>query len=251
MAVDYEETNLIDVGDGPHEIVFLHGWSCRTGDFAKQAQALSDNCRVVAIDWQRRIHEPGDACAPEVVAELIVSIIENCGLKKPILSGHSMGAFLTSCIAKWNMLPYAGLVPIDTALPRPDFVQDRYLDFCHDLRIGPYEDVCRDFVVKTFFTPEELGSESTSILEGVISAPKDVAISLFEQLAVCDAGPSLMTIDKPMHLVVSGASPFNLADLRKFVPHATGEQIKGSGHFMTIYRADRVTSIIRSFIDAL
>ena len=251
VELNYEHTNLIDVGEGPHEIVFLHGWCCRTGDFAKQVHALSDNCRVVAIDWQRRIQEAGDACSAEAASELIASVVQERGLKRPILVGHSMGAFLTTCLAKWKMVPYVGLIPVDTALPRPDFVRDRYIELCAKLRKGPYEPICREFVTKTFFKPEELGKESDSIIKGLVSARHDIAIGLLEQLSEADAGPSLSTIDKPMHVVDSGVGVYDLEGLHEFVPHATGEQLEGTGHFITIYHADRVTSIIRSFIDAL
>jgi pimeloyl-ACP methyl ester carboxylesterase len=249
MAIDLETASLIDIGDGPNEFVFLHGWCSRPGDFALQAQALSGDCRVLAPDWQDRVTAAGDACSPQAVCETIVALIEERGLARPILCGHSMGAFFATYIAKEKMLPHAGLLPIDTALPRPDGVRERYLDLCRELRAGPYETRYESFVTRTFFKPGEMGEKARSIIGHMVAQDPDIAISLLEQSCTADSGPSLAGIDRPMHVVASGVGVLDLDGLHEFVPQATGEQLDGTGHFITIFHADRVTAIVRAFID--
>ena len=100
MPMVHGTAELIDVGSGPDGIICLHGWCCRTGDFADQVEALANRHRVLVPDWQQRMVQRGDGYSFQGICKDIVELARQRGMRCPLLCGHSMGGFLAAYLAK-------------------------------------------------------------------------------------------------------------------------------------------------------
>lgn len=105
-------------GQGP-AVVFLHGYTGSTQDWANQIRVLSPQYQVIALD--HRGH--GKSAAPSQEEDYSVEILANdtfgllnmLGITKCCLGGHSLGGFTTLQFAVEHQDMLAGLVLVDTS----------------------------------------------------------------------------------------------------------------------------------------
>ncbi len=106
-------------GQGEKAVVFLHGFTGSTLDWANQVSVLSPKYRVVVRD--QRGH--GKSAAPsreadysvQIFTEDILALLDLLGIKKCCLVGHSMGGFVALEFALKYRDRLAALVLVDTA----------------------------------------------------------------------------------------------------------------------------------------
>lgn len=100
-------------------IVFLHGMTGSTRDWANQVSLLSPKYRVVARD--QRGH--GKSAAPDkeeqysipIFVDDVVALLKKLGIKKCCLAGHSIGGFITLQFALEHPDMLAALILVDTS----------------------------------------------------------------------------------------------------------------------------------------
>ena len=105
-------------GQGP-AVVFLHGYTGSTQDWANQIRVLSPQYQVIALD--HRGH--GKSAAPseeedysvEILATDTFGLLNMLGITKCCLGGHSLGGFTTLQFAVEHQDMLAGLVLVDTS----------------------------------------------------------------------------------------------------------------------------------------
>ncbi|MCH2143190.1 MAG: alpha/beta hydrolase [Phycisphaerales bacterium] len=241
-----ETTEMIDVGNGPHTFVCLHGWCCRTGDFAFQAEGLSDIGRIFVLDWQHRLASRGETCDCQAICDDIAQAITDAGIERPVLCGHSLGGFLAAQLAYQQTLPLAGLLILDSALPLPPKIRELWQQAARTLESQPWDEVFPG-IESPFFTDDEAGALQDSIIRGMKQQSHPLAIDLLDEICTYPWADELATINVPTHLVASEYGWLNLEGLQAFVPHATAERIVDSGHFITVFHGDQVNTIMREF----
>ena len=234
-----EATGELDQGEGKETIVCLHGWCCRTGDFAPQVQALSTKYRVLVVDWQQRLTRRHGSCAFDEICADIASCIQRAGVTRPLLCGHSLGGFLATQIAFEYRLPIRGLLILDSTIPLPDQTRDSWIQMAGRLERGPFGTACEAFV-RSVFIDSEQGLIQESVIQGMASQPVDVAVGLVREICSHRWALSLQTIDAPVHMVASQHSQLDMDAFHAYVPSATSERIDNSGHFITLFQAERV-----------
>ncbi len=118
-------------GQGEKAVVFLHGFTGSTLDWANQVSALSPKYRVVVCD--QRGH--GKSAAPsreadysiQIFTEDVLALLDLFGIKKCCLVGHSMGGFVALEFAlKYRDRP-AALVLVDI-LPADNLPETRAMN---------------------------------------------------------------------------------------------------------------------------
>ena len=248
MNRELEHTALIDEGSGPDAFVCLHGWCCRTGDFAQQVQGMSDRCRMFVLDWQQRLVERGGACDFGAICRDITEAISDAGIERPILCGHSLGGFLAAQLAFDHRMPIRGLLILDSALPLPVKMRSLWRDAARRLEAGPYEDVFPG-IESPFFIESEQGKLQDSIIDAMRTQPPGVAVGLLDEICSYGWDRELMGIDVPVHLVASEHGILDLDAFHAYVPGATSERIEHSGHFITVFHPERVIEAMGSMLE--
>jgi pimeloyl-ACP methyl ester carboxylesterase len=114
-------------------VLFLHGMTGSTQDWANQAAALSPKYKVVALDM--RGHGKSEAPSTEaeylipLLAEDVLGLLNLLGIKKCCLAGHSIGGFIALHFILSHPDRLAGLVLVDTSSGQfgrdPNFAQLR------------------------------------------------------------------------------------------------------------------------------
>lgn len=240
-------TSLIDAGDGPDVFVCLHGWCCRTGDFALQVEGMTDRCRLFVLDWQQRLEQRGGGCSFADICRDTIDTIREAGIERPVLCGHSLGGFLAAQMAWEQELPIRGVLILDAPLPLPAAIRKIWQDAARTLEAGPWDEVFPG-IESPFFIDEEAGEIQTSIMRGMSSLPHQTAIGLLDEICSHEWKSRLAGIDVPVHLVASEHGWLDMEGFHQLVPAATGERIGSSGHFITVFHGDRVNTIMRDFL---
>jgi len=114
------ELNYETAGQSEGEaIVFLHGMTGSTRDWASQVSVLSPKYRIAALD--QRGH--GKSAAPTeeeqysvpIFADDVLALLTMLGIKKCCLAGHSIGGFIALQFALEHQDMLAALVLVDTS----------------------------------------------------------------------------------------------------------------------------------------
>ena len=95
------DINVLEVGTGSPSLLFLHYWGGSIRSWTPVMELLSENNHCVAIDfrgWGRSSEDATDYRL-DTLADDVVGIVDDLGLKKFIIIGHSMGGKVAQLVA--------------------------------------------------------------------------------------------------------------------------------------------------------
>lgn len=113
--------HYVQWGERGTPIIFVHGITANAYCFQAFADSLASDHRVIAYDLRGR----GDSDKPEsgygipTHAEDLSDLIDTLGLDRPVVAGHSMGAFVSLYLAAHHPEKLSKLVLIDAGAPLP------------------------------------------------------------------------------------------------------------------------------------
>lgn len=249
MSITSDHLDFIDEGNGPSTVVLLHGWCCRTGDFAAQVNTLSSDHRVVAIDWEDRMRARGSDRSFDGICRDIVDLLAEIDVRNPVVCGHSMGGYLASQLVTTYGLDARAVLCLDTTMPVTDPVKTAFGAWIDQLTPENLVQFYRTTGSMHFFKPNEISDTSRSIMAGMMSRPLDEARDLLAQVCAPEFVQDYASLTTSFHYVSSGLNPVSTESvITDLIPHATYERLEESGHFMTIFHPDRITGIITGII---
>lgn len=118
VTVDGLKINYRDVGEGL-PVVFLHGFTGNTRNWALNVRALKDRFRCISIDLPGHgaSDKPEDTSfyALRNMADIAYEAIREIGVDECYLVGHSMGGMISQHIVLDHPELVSGLVLVDTA----------------------------------------------------------------------------------------------------------------------------------------
>ncbi len=96
--------NFSDSGQGT-PVVLLHGFPLSGVIWMPQQRLLSDQYRVITPDLRGHGRSPAPAAGYEMetLAEDVLALLDDLGIPKAVIMGHSMGGYVT--LAAWKMAP--------------------------------------------------------------------------------------------------------------------------------------------------
>ena len=117
------------LGDGPPVLV-LHGLLGQGRNWAGIARQLARQYRIFLVDLRNHGSSPHDAeMTYAAMAADVARLIDEAGLERPSLIGHSMGGKVAMTLALEAEVPLQRLAVIDIApVPYPSSAFGRYLD---------------------------------------------------------------------------------------------------------------------------
>lgn len=112
---------LGDAPDGAPEIVAIHGITSTSRAWLAVAQALGDRGTLIALDLRGRgASSPvGPPFGIGVHADDVLALLDRLGLRRPVVAGHSLGAYIACRLAARHPERVASLVLVDGGLPIP------------------------------------------------------------------------------------------------------------------------------------
>lgn len=244
VPIHYDTYGLETHGKTAPTLVFVHGWCCdrtywraQINHFASTTAQLPYNVpyNVVALDLAGHGDSGTNRAAWTMPAfgQDVVAVIEQLGLRRTILIGHSMGGPVIVEAARQMPDRVIGLIGADTLLNperqrTPDFIAAQLAPLQHDFAQGT-----RDMVRREMFVPTSDAAWAASIVEDMASAPPHVGIGAMTALLNHDdelhAGLHALR-DKPFVLINADYHPTNLETTQR--QGMTVELMSGVGHFV-------------------
>ncbi len=121
FVIDHVSLYVEQRGAGDPSIVFLHYWGGTHRTWNKVVAELADSNHTVAYDmrgWGQSEPAKGGYSIGELASEA-ASLIEQIGLQKYVLVGHSMGGKVAQLLASRRPAGLVGLVLVAPATPTP------------------------------------------------------------------------------------------------------------------------------------
>lgn len=147
MTLEHEELDValpdgtlrvLRWGRGGQAALAVHGITASAAAWQPVARALPAGWSLFAVDLRGRGHSaglPGPYGFDQHVADLVTAAGQ-LGLDRPVLAGHSLGAYVALLAATRHPDRFGGLLLVDGGLPRP--VPDGAdLDALLDASLGP------------------------------------------------------------------------------------------------------------------
>jgi lipase len=129
---------VLSWGDGPRPVLAVHGITANATCWQAVARALPEDCPLYAVDLRGRGHSaalPGPYGFDQHLADLR-DAVRALGLDRPVLAGHSLGAYIALLAADAYPGTFGRLVLVDGGLPLP-VPADADLDAILAASLGP------------------------------------------------------------------------------------------------------------------
>lgn len=241
-----------EAGRGGPPIVFIHGMSCDSSDFAPQMEHFRQRHRVVALDL--RGHGASDA--PEgdysmaALADDVLWLCDELGVYKPVLVGHSMGGVIALEIAARRPEAATAIALLDSPILIPPPVAEALAPFGAALRSPAYRDALVGFMASNF-GPADDPERKGRILERAGRLPQHVGAACWEQgLASFDSVAAARACALPL-LYLHAAVPSDLGLLAQLCPRLMVGETVGAGHWHQLEVPEQVNAMLERFIGIL
>ena len=235
LAPDHSTIRYRVYGKGEPALVLIHGWSCDSGYWDSQLDALAAGHMVVTLDLaghgKSDAHRRKDWSIENFGAD-VAAVVNAAGLSRVILVGHSMGGPVAMTAARLLPGKVIGLVGVDTW-------RDIAHPFPKEMTAPILQGMRKDFAKATtgladgnFFTAGTDPIVRHWIVKDMAAAPPDVAIPALEHLLTFDYAPLLDELDLPIVAINADPPPTDAAAIRRVAPRFRVVTIAGAGHFL-------------------
>jgi pimeloyl-ACP methyl ester carboxylesterase len=242
-------------GQGP-SIVLLHGFTESQKIWDHYVRALSKDFRVITIDLPG--HGKSESIAAvhtmELQADLVYAILRKAGVKKCIMTGHSMGGYVTLAFARRYPGKLKGICIFHSHCfaDSPEDVENRNRTI-ELVRKDKFR-FLRNFITN-LFPPEvkrKYAKEINQLVEEAENMPKESIIAALEGMKIRTDQSSFLADTKLPVLFILG-----LKDSKAVIPrlwemislpsHSESLILKDTGHMGYIESPDETLEAIRHF----
>ncbi len=244
------KTEYIISGEGSVPVLLLHGWGASFDTYRGVIAALSDRCKLYAVNFpgcgqSEAMPEPWDV---DDYCDFVLEFIEKTGIDNPILIGHSHGGRVTMKLCADGKLKPSKIVLLDAAglIPKKSFKQK--------MRARNFKTIKKVLSLPVIKNHSEglLNRARAHYGSADYNAAPPVLRQTLVRLVNVDIRDILPRIKCPSLLIWGEndtATP--LADakiIESLIPDAGLCVIKGAGHFSFCEKPYEAHVILRSFI---
>lgn len=250
LEINGLKINYCESGNGDIPVLLLHGWGSSSEVYKGIMAALSDRCRLIALDFPGcgKSDTMASPWSLEDYCDLVIKFAEALELKDPILIGHSHGGRVTLKLTAEKMMNPPKIVLLDAAgiIPKKTFKQK--------FRMRSFK------FIKGVLSLPLIRKHSQSLLDKArkhygsadYNAAPEVLRKTLVSLVNTDLSDILPNISCPSLLIWGEndtATPLvDAQKMEKLIPDAGLCVIKGTGHFSFCEKPYEAHAILRSFI---
>jgi pimeloyl-ACP methyl ester carboxylesterase len=247
-----ETIRYLDTGTGDPAIVFVHGWCCNHTYWRDQIPVFAKNHRVIAVDLpgHGESDKPDRDYTTANFVDVVASLIDQLGLDKPIVAGHSMGGSIAMNFARQHPDLTRGVVLVDAPLvPLPDALQPVVQATLAAFKTPAYQQAAAGFVRLQLFNAASPAAMVDEVVAGMGTAPQRVMYSAIEStLAPESSVPGPIPVPA---LFLRAANLFATAgQLRERYPGLEVAEFD-CAHFIQMERPAETNAAIAKFIGGL
>ena len=252
LSKDGVRINFFVEGKGEPALIFVHGWSCDKSYWDNQVKEFSPKYKVVTIDLAGH-GESGmnrKNYTMELFGEDVAAVVNELGLKKVVLIGHSMGGAVVIEAARILKDKVIGLVGADTFQNLGEtMTADQIEPFLKPFKEN-FSARTKEFVKSMFLQSADPGLVK-KVSDDMVSAPPEVAISAMENMFKDNAITALKEIDVPIISINCDLYPVREEENRKYVKSYELKMMKGVGHFVMLEDPAKFNQLLHESIETL
>lgn len=250
---------------GAPALVFVHGFACSRADWKAQIEHFRSRAEILAVDLRGHGATPGapEECSIDTYGADVAALLEQAGLERAILVGHSMGCRVVLEANRRAARRIAGLVLIDgsrVGTGDPAAAEENARKAFAAIEFHVF---ARKFFADMFLADADPALRERTI-EQALRLPERIGRALFPRMAAWDAramdtaldavrAPLLviqctyLNTDRVRVAIPPGQSTPWIDLVRAHVPSARIETLKGAGHFPQLEVPAQVNSLLEVF----
>ena len=245
-------------GQGDEAVVFVHCWTCDHTFWRHQIPAVAEGHRVIALDLpgHGKSDKPDVDYSQEYMARAIRAVLDQAGVTKAVMVGHSMGAASARMFTLQNPDRVKAFILVDGAIyelpEKPEDVEKWKAEFkaWSAPFEGPKGQKAAKAYIESFFVPATPPEARREILAITTATPMFVAVRALE-------GMGDPAIWKPVPITVPTLAIYAKATympedyemfIRKLFPNLEYHEWAGVGHFLMFDKPDELTKVIQEFL---
>jgi non-heme chloroperoxidase len=247
--------HYLEAGSG-RPIVFIPGWTMPAWIWQQQIDQFSNKYRVIAVDprSQGESDKPPNGHLPETRARDYKELVDQLGLKRPVLIGWSMGCGeLMKYAEQFGTDNIGGLVLVDGLLwdkPNPELFAGMS-GWMNQLQQDRQKQA--DGFVRSMYRKPQTEDYLKRVVDASMQVPDDTAIALvYDMIAVKDFSGGFARINRPL-LYAYQPQTQQTADLlkSKLGDKVRLERFDGDGHALFVDDPDKFNRVLEEFLLAL
>lgn len=256
-TLDGSRVHYISYGEGPNAAVFIHGWSCDSTFWSFQAPVYQRR-RSLLIDLPGHgsSDKPQVPYTMEYFARAVDAVMEDAGVDRAILIGHSMGTPVAIQFLRMFPAKVAGLVIVDGFIPGPPKddadrkKQAAQAAMMTKMYRGPdYKDNLAS-MLNSMFTPETPGAMRDEVAQKMLSTPQYVVASAMEgMMAITPVRERWHDVPVVATMVKRDGSEQFRTFLKSHFELVRYEDFDHAGHFLMMEQPGKFNAILASFLD--
>jgi non-heme chloroperoxidase len=247
--------HYLEAGEG-RAIVLIPGWRMPAWIWQKQIDELSNKYRVIAVDprSQGESDKPTSGHLPETRARDYKELVDQLGLKQPVLIGWSMGCGeLLSYVDQFGDDGISGLVLVDGLIPakqNPEIVSV-LSQWTNQLQQDRQKEA--DVFVRAMFKKPQPENYIQRVKHATLKVPTDTAVALiYNMLSVTDFSNAFARINRPMLFAYEPALQPNADFLKaKLGDKVRFERFDGDGHALFVDDPVKFNRVVEEFVQSL
>jgi non-heme chloroperoxidase len=252
--------HYLEAGSG-RPIVFIPGWTMPAWIWQKQIDQFAKNYRVIAVDprSQGESDKPDYGHLPETRARDYKELVDQLGLKRPVLIGWSMACGeLVKYVEQFGTENISGLVLVDGLLPdkpSPEFFLgiSGWMNFLQQDRQKQ-----ADGFIRSMFKKPQPEDYLKRLIDASTQVPADTAVVLiYNMIAVKDFSPGLTRLAamKTSHPVLFTYQP-ETQQTADFLKLKLGDKVRlerfdGDGHALFVDEPEKFNRVVEDFLQGL
>ena len=173
--LDGHAIHYLSVGSGKLTLVFLSGWGCDMSLWRHQVPALAPYSRLLLVDLpgHGRSDKPDIPYTMALFARAVDAVLEDAGVEKAAIAGHSMGAMVAYQFAREHPDKATAIIFVEGAFGIPVEVEKQIAGFrsrAQDLRLPDYQEKLLAFVDQLFI-PETPAAVREEVRQSILATP--------------------------------------------------------------------------------
>ncbi|MGC1448564.1 MAG: alpha/beta hydrolase [Candidatus Sulfotelmatobacter sp.] len=247
--------HYLEAGSG-RPIVFIPGWTMPAWIWQKQIDEFSKKYHVIAVDprSQGESDQPPYGHSPETRSRDYKELVDQLGLKQPVLVGWSMACGeLVKYAEQFGTDNIAGIVLVD------GFLSERLSPEMFAAISGWMNQLQQDRrkqaegFVRSMYKKPQTDDYLQRVVDASVQVPADTAVVLiYNMIAVKDFSPGLARMNRPVLFAYQPESQPSADFLKsKLGDKIRLEKFEGDGHALFVDDPEKFNRMLEEFVRGL
>ena len=240
-----------DGGAGSVPVVFIHSLPGNTKQWSAQLNYIRTTRRAIALDLRghgQSLPPANGDYAIDSMAQDIQMAIDQLGVERFILVGHSMGGSVAGAYAGAYPERVAGLLLVDPSGDSTQMPVEEVQQY-----LGALESEAYSSVVEGYWSQILTGSAETTetkVMQDLRDTSKATVVGVFKELFKYNPVPALERYDGPKLSIITSLNetPFSIHNLVSDLPHKV---ITGTGHWLQLDKPEEFNRIMDDFLTSI